>query len=140
LRSTKEFRNFAKKSSVRATPPHINFGREQAFSADFFYFEAQQGLAFPPNKGTARSNGGSEYFGCAEIARSTRKNRCEIRSISRASPRSAQDDARGRTAYISTAFLSIHKKSAEKSISADRFLSANFSLRTSENLPVLFSL
>ncbi|MBQ8718503.1 MAG: hypothetical protein IJY66_04490, partial [Clostridia bacterium] len=35
------------------------------------------------------------------------KNRCEIRSTSRASPRSAQDDARERTAYISTACLSI---------------------------------
>jgi hypothetical protein len=61
--------------------------------------------------------GGSKYFGCVEIARPTRKTRCEIRSTSRASPRSAQDDARGRTAYISTAFLSIHKKSAEKASS-----------------------
>ena len=51
--------------------------------------------------------GGSKYFGCVEIARPTRKTRCEIRSTTRASPRSAQDDARGRTAYISTAFLSI---------------------------------
>jgi hypothetical protein len=38
-----------------------------------FDFEAQQGLAFPPNKGIARSNGRSKYFGCAEIARPTKK-------------------------------------------------------------------
>ena len=35
------------------------------------------------------------------------KNRCEIRSTSRASPRSAQDDARERAPYISAAFLSV---------------------------------
>ena len=35
------------------------------------------------------------------------KNRCEIRSTSRASPRFAQDDARERAPYISPAFLSV---------------------------------
>ena len=54
--------------------------------------------------------------------RAPTKNRCEIRSTTRASPRSAQDDARGRTQHIPTAFLPVEIPSVFAVLPSSSFL------------------